>query len=195
MKSIKEISPEILDFTKSLIGIPTENPPGMNYKECIHLIERKLHIFDLETEMMEDDIKFATKLTLYEKWGYKEKDLRRLIYFEPEGCFIAWKNEERVGMVTTTSYGDYAFLGCLIVRKEERGGELGTKLMEHAINVLKKKGVKTIELDGVFPAVSLYRRLKLKDKYLSLRFMRKATGGNVKRATQNINIAKNYYLK
>lgn len=56
MKSIKEISTEILDFTKSLIGIPTENPPGMNYKECIHLIERKLHNFDLETEMIEIEI-------------------------------------------------------------------------------------------------------------------------------------------
>ena len=120
--------------------------------------------------MGEKDIAFAYHLANEEKWGYLEKDFRRLIYFEPEGCFVALKDKEKVGMVTTTSYKDYAFLGCLIVRKDERGKGIGETLMNHAINYLINKGIKTIELDGVFFAVSLYRRLGFKDKYLSLRF-------------------------
>jgi GNAT superfamily N-acetyltransferase len=123
--------------------------------------------------MGKDDVKFALNLTRIERWSYNEDDFRRLIIFEPEGCFMAWKNGKRIGMVTATSYEDYAFLGCLIVIKEERGKGIGTKLMEHAINYLNGKGVKSVELDGVFPAVSMYRRLGFKDKYLSLRFLRR----------------------
>jgi hypothetical protein len=40
---------------------------------------------------------------------------------------------------------------------------------------LESKGVRTIELDGVFKAASLYRRLGFRDKYLSLRFLRPPT--------------------
>ena len=100
--------------------------------------------------MREKDIAFATHLAKEEKWGYMEKDFRRLIYFEPEGCFVVWKDKKRVGMVTTTSYKDYAFLGCLIVRKDERGKGIGETLMNHAINYLINREIKTIELDGVF---------------------------------------------
>ena len=138
------------------------------------------------TEMKKDDVKFALKLTRIERWSYNEDDFRRLIIFEPEGCFIASKNEKRIGMVTTTSYEDYAFLGCLIVLKGERGKGIGTKLMGHAINYLNGKGVKTVELDGVFPAVSMYRRLGFKDKYLSLRFIRRPEECNLDIKNNNL---------
>jgi len=44
--------------------------------------------------------------------------------------------------------------------------------MLHGIDYLRGKGVTSIELDGVFPAVPLYRKLGFRDKYLSLRFGR-----------------------
>jgi GNAT superfamily N-acetyltransferase len=124
--------------------------------------------------MTETDIEFATHLATEEEWGYLEEDFGRLMGFEPEGCFVAWQDGERVGIVTTTSYGDYAFLGSLIVRKPARGRGAGEALLNHAIKYLQGKGVKTIELDGVFPAISLYRRLGFRDKYLSLRFQGEA---------------------
>jgi GNAT superfamily N-acetyltransferase len=120
--------------------------------------------------MREPDIGFATRLATEEEWGYLEEDFRRLIHFEPGGCFVAWQGGEKVGTVTTTSYGDYAFLGSLIVKKPARGTGIGEALLNHAIKYLLGKGVKTIELDGVFAAISLYRRLGFRDKYLSLRF-------------------------
>lgn len=120
--------------------------------------------------MTRADVGFATGLATGEEWGYLEEDFRRLMHFEPEGCFVAWMDEERVGIVTTTSYGDYAFLGSLIVRKTVRGRGIGEALLNHAINHLTRRGVRTMELDGVFPAASQYMRLGFRDKYLSLRF-------------------------
>lgn len=120
--------------------------------------------------MTQKDTLFAGALAEEEGWAHRREDFLRLIEFEPEGCFLAWQDEEPVGMVTTTSYGDYAFLGCLIVRKEERRKGIGLALMEQAISYLKEIRVETIELDGVFPAVDLYRKLGFKDKYLCVVF-------------------------
>jgi GNAT superfamily N-acetyltransferase len=126
--------------------------------------------------MQESDIGFAVKLTDIERWNYLEDDFRRLISWEPEGCFIARHNNRRVGMITTTSYDDYAFIGCLIVIAEERGHGFGELLLRHALDYFQTGGIRTIELDGVFRAVPMYRRLGFRDKYLSLRFIRKGQG-------------------
>ena len=122
--------------------------------------------------MTGEDTAFATEMTDIERWGYLPRDFERLISLEPDGCFVAWKDDRRVGMVTSTSYGRFGFLGCLIVREEERGQGIGEALMRQVIGYLVKNGVTTIELDGVFKAVPLYRRHGFRDKYLSLRFVR-----------------------
>ncbi|HDL03138.1 MAG TPA: GNAT family N-acetyltransferase [candidate division Zixibacteria bacterium] len=127
------------------------------------------------TTMTEDDIAFAVKMTDIERWGYLYTDFRKLMLFEPKGCFVAFKDDRPVGMVTTTSYDKYAFIGSLIVARGTRKEGIGEKLMQTAIDYLEGKGVTTIELDGVFAAASLYRRLGFKDKYLSLRFSREVS--------------------
>jgi succinyl-diaminopimelate desuccinylase len=52
-KSLNELSEEIVGFAQELIEIPTENPPGRLYKDCIQLIERKLNQFGLDTRIIE----------------------------------------------------------------------------------------------------------------------------------------------
>jgi len=122
--------------------------------------------------MTRADIAFAQSMTDAERWGYLRRDFEDLITFEPEGCFVARDGDRRVGVVTSTSYGTYAFVGTLIVDESRRNMGIGRSLLEHAIGFLRDKGVRTIELDGVFQATSLYRRLGFRDKYLSLRFFR-----------------------
>ena len=119
--------------------------------------------------MTESDVAFATRCTDIENWGYLPDDFRRLMLFEPGGCFVARSERRKMGIVTTTSYGSYGFIGSLIVLKKYRGSGVGELLMRRAIDHLEQKNVTAIELDGVFEAVSLYRRLGFVDKYLSLR--------------------------
>lgn len=121
---------------------------------------------------------FAKSLTDVEEWGHQASDFERLIELDPAGCFVAWDKEERVGIATTISYNEFAFLGNVIVKKEKRGQNIGPALMHHALCYLERRSMKTIELDGVMPAVAMYRSLGFRDKYRSLRFMRKATDEN-----------------
>ncbi len=122
--------------------------------------------------MEPDDYDFAVELSDHEGWMHQRVDFARLTTFEPQGCFIARHDGERAGMICSTSQGDYGFLSCLIVREGQRGRKIGEQLMRHALGYLLDMTVRTIELDGVIPAVSLYRRLGFNDKYLSLRFRR-----------------------
>jgi ribosomal protein S18 acetylase RimI-like enzyme len=131
------------------------------------------HVFKI-TEMTPADLAFATASAQKEHWAYLESDFRRLIDLEPEGCFVAWEDRSRVGIITTTTYQDYAFVGSLIVKPAKRRRGIGEKLMHRAIGYLEGRSVRAIELDGVFEAASLYRRLGFIDKYLSLRLYRSA---------------------
>ena len=123
--------------------------------------------------MTKTDIPFAAELSEIERWGNVEADYHRLYGFEPEGCFIAREDERRVGMITSITYGDYAFLASLIVSSDCRGRGIGTELMKRAIYYVRSRDIENIELDGEMPAVPIYRRLGFKDKYLSLRFLRR----------------------
>lgn len=127
--------------------------------------------------MEHSDIEFAKSLTDIEQWGHLESDFRRLIHLDPKGCFVAWQDDNRVGIATTVSYGDYAFLGNVIVKKDKRGANIGPGLMQHAVDYLDDKDIKTIELDGIFSAVAMYRYMGFRDKYRSLRLFHEPDRG------------------
>ncbi len=78
-------------------------------------------------------------------------------------------------------------MGPVIVKEEFRGDGIGEKLMVHGMDYLKSRDVKSIELDAVFLAMSLYRRLGFKDRFISYRFKKESTGGNEK--TQRLDIS------
>ena len=122
--------------------------------------------------MTAGDIPFAKSLTDYENWAYRESDFKRLIAQEPDGCFVARLDDDPIGIITSTSYDDYAFVGTLIVKSGHRNKKTGERLLCRAMEYLESRGVTAIELDGVFEAVPLYRRLGFTDKYHSLRLFR-----------------------
>lgn len=128
------------------------------------------------------DTTLAVDLAVAEGWGHTVEDIRRILSFAPESCFVTWRDGQAVGTITSTRYGDFAFLALLLVRPEYRNQGIGRQLMEHAVAHLQSSGVKTIELDGVIRATPLYRRLGFQDKYLSLRFKGQgsATGVEIK---------------
>jgi arginine utilization protein RocB len=53
VKAIASYQDEILDFTRSLVRIPTENPPGRSYKACVEAIAGKLREIGLEPTILE----------------------------------------------------------------------------------------------------------------------------------------------
>ncbi len=126
--------------------------------------------------MTSDDIDFAVRLTNIEKWANSEDDFRRLINLNPNGNFVAWDMDKKVGLITSAIFGKLAFVGNLIISEKYRGRGIGRALMEHALKYLgEQNNISTIELDGDFPAVELYRKLGFRDKYFSFRFCRKPT--------------------
>jgi len=121
-----------------------------------------------------EDITFALNLTKSENWWFTKNDFIRLLDFEPNGCFIAEKNgASRVGIVTTLSYGKFAWLGVLIVDPNYRSKGIGTMLTEHAFSYLKEVGAETIKTDAVPKAVSLFERLECKKECKVLRLYSK----------------------
>jgi len=87
--------------------------------------------------MTQADIPFALRLIYIENWTYLPEDMARLIAFEPQGCFVAGLNNRRVGIISTTSFGSYGFVGTLIVRKSVRGRGIGRALMQAANTLLQ----------------------------------------------------------
>jgi len=125
--------------------------------------------------MKPTDLPFFMQLMDLVGWGMIPRDYERILAFSPEGCFIASENKKDLGMVATTNYGNIAWIGNLVVQPETRGKGIGGALMRHAIDYLISTGTRAIRLDGVQPAIPLYRRLGFKDEYWSLRYTGTAT--------------------
>ena len=122
--------------------------------------------------MNELDLQFAYHLAYdIEKWTTTQSDFQRLIDFTPGGCFIAYSDDKKIGMVSTTIYDNVAWIGSLIVLPEYRGKGIGTNLMEQAIQFLEDSSIETIRLDAVFKAIPLYKKLGFEEEYESLRFI------------------------
>lgn len=47
---VRSLAPEILEFTETLVGVASENPPGTAYPECVRLIEERLRALGLDVE-------------------------------------------------------------------------------------------------------------------------------------------------
>jgi len=115
------------------------------------------------------DLDFALALTSSEGWSSTRRDFEELLEYDPHGCFIGEIESEPVGMVCTVSYGEFGFIGNLIVLESYRGQQYGGTLMEYGINYLRAHGVKSILIDAVPKALTLYERMGFRKICKSLR--------------------------
>ncbi len=111
--------------------------------------------------MQVDDFPFATQLANTMNWNMAPEDFEFNATLEPQGCLIAFDGLERIGIATCISFGSLGWFGNLIVDEEHREKGVGSLLVNHAINYLQGKGVKT---------VGLYAYPNLKHFYGSLGF-------------------------
>ena len=82
-----------------------------------------------------------------------------MMELEPKGCFVLLYNSERVGIVTTISFGKVGWLGNLIVTEQHRKKGAGSLLASHAVNYLKHNNVETVGLYAYTETVPFYERL------------------------------------
>jgi ribosomal protein S18 acetylase RimI-like enzyme len=123
------------------------------------------------------DLDFFVECVTHEGW-LSETRFGFEVFFahDPNGCFVAEADQQRLGMCVATPYGTCGFLGELIVVPAQRGHGLGTHLMKHAIAYLQSRGCQSIYLDGDLPAVPIYEKLGFRAVTRSLRFLGKIEG-------------------
>ncbi len=110
--------------------------------------------------MRTNDVPFAIRLTDQEKWGVTRLVLKRILRLDPHGSFIATDGPKRVGLATTTSYGKkLAWIGNVIVDKEYRGKHVGRALVQHAVQYLRRSGIRHIALYCFDENVEFYLNL------------------------------------
>src|SRR5262245_15718107 len=85
--------------------------------------------------LTESDVESALGLQRPEGWNQTERDWRRLIRMEPQGCFAAEVNGTVVATVTTSTYGQtLAWVGMMLVHPHYRRQGIGKKLLSTALN-------------------------------------------------------------
>lgn len=118
----------------------------------------------------QSDVDFAMAQTAREGWDTTTEVFEICLARDADGCFIAEEDGRPVGMVTTTCYGNVAWIGNLIVIPERRSQGLGRRLMTRAMDHLLGKGLDTIRLEADPPGVALYESLGFVPEFESLRF-------------------------
>jgi GNAT superfamily N-acetyltransferase/type III secretion system FlhB-like substrate exporter len=113
--------------------------------------------------MTREDFEFAVNLANTMNWDMAEEDFDFNIKLEPRGCFILFENSERIGIVTTISFGTVGWFGNLIVSENHRSKGAGALLARYAIRYLEAKKVKTVGLYSYVNAAPFYRKLGFKD--------------------------------
>lgn len=122
------------------------------------------------------DLDFVLNLTAHEGWNSTRRDFEELLQFNPKGSIIGEVDGTSVGMVCTVNYGEFGFIGNLIVLPMYRGQNFGKTLMELAMKHLLDSGTKSLFLDGVPKTVSLYEQLGFRKIAKSLRLEAVVTG-------------------
>jgi len=96
------------------------------------------------------------------EWNLAEGDFKFIMKLEPKGCFVLFSDSERVGIVTTISFGNVGWFGNLIVSEQHRKKGAGSLLASHAVNYLKHNNVETVGLYAYTEKVPFYERLGFK---------------------------------
>lgn len=126
----------------------------------------------------DQDIPRAMELVLSAGWNQTAIDWRRLLRYQPDGCFAAVADGfqgavKLQGTVTTTSYGnELAWIGMMLVDPAHQRRGIGGSLMKCAMNYLIGNGVTKIKLDATPIGKMLYEQLGFREEFVFRRWWR-----------------------
>ena len=86
-------------------------------------------------------------------------DLHMYRKIQPDGWFLALQNETPVGMVGTTNYAAFAYVGMMAVHPQAQRQGVGLALMQHLLAWLDQQRVPFILLDASAAGQPLYEKL------------------------------------
>ena len=116
-----------------------------------------MSMFHVE-KMKTDDFPFAVQLANTMNWNMTEDDFKFMMNLEPQGCFVQFNGNQRIGIATTISFEKAGWFGNFILKEDARGKGAGTLLLKHAIDYLKSKDAETIGLYAYPQLVNFYQR-------------------------------------
>jgi GNAT superfamily N-acetyltransferase len=115
--------------------------------------------------MTTDDIVLGLRLSRQAGWNQTGADWLRLLYFEPEGCFVAELDGSAIGTTTTCVLGQVAWIAMVLVDESHRRRGIGTHLLRHALDHLDSRQVPTIRLDATELGRPVYEKLGFVPEY------------------------------
>ena len=116
--------------------------------------------------MLLSDVSSALALCRRAGWNQTEADWRRILMYEPEGCFVALIDEQVAGTVTSTSYStDLAWIGMMLVDDSYRRRGIATQLMMTCLRFLQSRRVRCIKLDATPLGEPVYKKLGFRSEW------------------------------
>ncbi|NPE06937.1 MAG: GNAT family N-acetyltransferase [Asgard group archaeon] len=120
----------------------------------------------------QEDFEDVYRLIDLTGWGETRADIKRTM-LNPNTTYIAVidnETAEMIGITLAASFGQIGVIGHVIVNPNFRGMGIGQELMNEAMRVLEFQGCKTIKLDAVAKAKTLYERVGFVFELNSLRY-------------------------
>jgi predicted N-acetyltransferase YhbS len=115
--------------------------------------------------MTVNDLPAGLQLSRQAGWNQTEADWSRTLDLEPEGCFVAEREGETVGTVTTCIFGSVAWVAMVLVDEVVRGQGIGKALVAHAVEFLDRQGIRTVRLDATPLGLPIYEKLGFVAEY------------------------------
>jgi GNAT superfamily N-acetyltransferase len=119
------------------------------------------------------DIPAAMRLKDAAGWNQTETDWRNVLGLEPDGCFAIECDGDLRATATAVCFGpELAWIGMMLTDSAYRGRGFGRRLMENAMEYLRRRSVNWIKLDATDMGRPLYARLGFRDEAAIERWIR-----------------------
>jgi len=110
--------------------------------------------------MKPDDVPSAMELSTAANWNQKPADWHRVMQLSPEGCRCIEDEGRIVATASLLPYGTrLAWIGMVLTRPEYRRQGLARRLMEDAMAMAERRGIRTLKLDATDQGRPLYESL------------------------------------
>lgn len=115
--------------------------------------------------MTECDLPLGMRLTGQAGWNQTAADWRRILHLEPGGCFVAEAGGSPVATAAVCTFDSVAWVMMLLVDEGFRRRGIGTRLIEHCLEVLDQRSVRTTRLDATSLGRPIYEKLGFLPEY------------------------------